>query len=94
MPLIRGQEHFEFERFEGAYFWMKDQANHILCKVSHEALRDRSASDGENASLPDTFVRHRQHIEMIAGQKYDQGHKTNELIMVLTKDLVPLGTSA
>ena len=50
MPLIRDHEQFEFERFEGVYFWMRDDANHILCKVSHEALRDRSACDGEKAS--------------------------------------------
>jgi hypothetical protein len=89
MPLIRDQEHFEFERFEGVYFWMKDGANHVLCKVSHEALRDRGARDGEDASLPDTFVRHRQRIELIAGEKYDEGHKVNDLIFVLSRDQTP-----
>jgi hypothetical protein len=89
MPLIRDHEQFEFERFEGVYFWMKDGANPVLCKVSHEALRDRSARDGENASLPDTFVRHRQRIELIAGEKYGGGHKVNDLIVVLTRDLTP-----
>jgi hypothetical protein len=89
MPLIRDQDQFEFERFEGVYFWMKDGASHVLCKVSHEALRDRSARDGENASLPDTFVRHRHRIELIAGEKYDEGHKVNDLIFVLSRDLTP-----
>jgi hypothetical protein len=89
MPLIRDHEQFEFERFEGVYFWMRDGANHVLCKVSHEALRDRSARDGENATLPDTFVRHRQRIELIAGGKYDEGHKENDLIFVLSRDLTP-----
>jgi Protein of unknown function (DUF1488) len=90
MPLIREHEQFEFQRFEGVYFWMKDDANHVLCKVSHEALRDRSARDGENASLPDTFVRHRQRIETIAGGKYDQAYRQNDLILVLSRDLTPL----
>ena len=63
MPLVRDLEQFQFERFEGVYFWMKDGAEHVLCKVSHEALRDRSARDGADASLPDTFLRHRQRIE-------------------------------
>jgi Protein of unknown function (DUF1488) len=90
MPLIRDQERFEFERQMGVYFWMRDQANHVLCKVSHEALRDRSAHDGDKASLPDTFVRHRQRIEMLAGAKYDEGYRQNALILVLSKDLTPL----
>ena len=89
MPLIRDHEQFDFERFEGIYFSMRDDANQVLCKVSHEALRDRSASDGDKASLPDTFVRHRQRIETIAGEKYDQGHQPNRLIMILSKDLTP-----
>jgi hypothetical protein len=33
MPLVRDREQFEFERFEGVYFWMRDRANHVLCKV-------------------------------------------------------------
>ena len=90
MPLVRDQEHFEFTRFEGIYFWMRDSATQILCKVSHEALRDRSAHDGESASLPDTFVRHRQRIESIAGTKYDKGHRINDLIFVLSCDLTPI----
>src|ERR671930_482728 len=89
MPLVRDREQFEFERFEGVYFWMRDRANHVLCKVSHKALRDRSACDGGNASLADTFVRHRQRIEMIAGKKYDKGYRENDLILVLSKELTP-----
>jgi hypothetical protein len=59
--------------------------------VSHEALRDRNARDGGNANLADTFVRHRQRIEMIAGEKYDKGYRENDLILVLSKELTPLG---
>jgi len=90
MSLIRDQEQFEFTRFEGVYFWMRDSANQVLCKVSHEALRDRSARDGENASLPDTFIRHRERIEMIAGTKYDKGYRINALILVLSCELTPI----
>ena len=90
MPLVRDREQFEFERFEGVYFSMRDRANHVLCKVSHEALRDRNACDGGNANLADTFVRYRLRIEMIAGEKYDEGHRENDLILVLSKDLTPL----
>jgi len=53
-------------------------------------LRDRSARDGDAASQPDTFVRHRQRIEAIAGEKYAQGHRPNDLIIVLSRDLSPL----
>ena len=90
MALVRHLEHFKFERFEGAYFWMADGPTQILCKVSHEALRDRSARDGEKASLPDTFVRHRQRIEAIAVEKYSQGHRPTDIVMVLSRDLAPL----
>jgi hypothetical protein len=91
MPLVRDREQFEFERFEGVYFWMRDRANHVLCKVSHEALRDGNACDGGNANFADTFVRHRLRIEMIAGKKYDECYRENDLILVLSKDLTPLG---
>ena len=89
MPLVRDREQFEFTRLEGVYFWMRDGANHILCKVSHEALRDQNARDGENTSLSDTFARHRQRIEIVAGERYDKGHHVNDLILVLSKDLTP-----
>lgn len=89
MPLLRDDEHFRFERFEGVYFWMKDAGRRVLCKVSHEALRDRSVNDDEGASLPDTFVRHRRRIEAIAGDKYDRGYRADDLIVVLSKDLTP-----
>ena len=52
MPLLRDQEDFKFERHEGVYFWMKDGAAQILCKISHEALRDRSARDGDGEACP------------------------------------------
>jgi hypothetical protein len=90
MQLIRDQEQFEFERFDGVYFWMRDCAVPVLCKVSHEALRERSARDGEDASLPDTFIRHRARIERLAGETYDKGRYTNDTILVLGSDLTPL----
>jgi hypothetical protein len=89
MPLIRDHEQFEVTRLEGVYFSMRDGGTHVVCKVSHEALRDTSARDGENTSLSETFVRHRRLIEVIAGKKYDEGHRANDLILILSKDLVP-----
>ena len=88
--LVRHEERFRFERLDGVYFSMIDAGTHVLCKVSHEALRDRSARDGEGASLPDTFVRHRERIERIAEEKYAQGHRPNDLVLVLSRDLAPL----
>jgi hypothetical protein len=90
MSLVRHDEQFRFEQREGVYFWMTAGGKPVLCKVSHEALRDRSTRDGEAASLSDTFVRHRQRIETIAGEKYALGHRPNDLIMVLSRDLTPL----
>ena len=92
MPLFRDREQFEFQQLDGVYFWMRDCAEQVLCKVSHEALRDRDGLDVGNADLAATFVRHRIRIEMVAGQKYDDGHQKNDLVLVLSKDLTPLST--
>jgi len=90
MGLVRDREQFEFERFDGVYFWMREDADQILCKVSRKALRDRNAHDGGDADLAATFVRHRVRIETIASAKYDEGHRKNDLILILSKDLTPL----
>ena len=73
-----------------AYFWMRDDAEQILCKVSQKALRDRNVQDGGDADLAATFVRHRLRIEMIAAAKYGERHRKNDLILILSKDLTPL----
>jgi hypothetical protein len=88
--LVRHDERFRFEQLDGVYFSMADAGAHVLCKVSHEALRDRSARDGAGASLSDTFLRHRERIATIAGEKYAQGHQPNNLVLVLSRDLAPL----
>lgn len=90
MPLVRDHEHFKFEHSDGVYFLMTDGLNRVLCKVSHDALRDRSVRDGDARSLPDTFVRHRERIEAIAVKKYASGHRPGDMIMVLSRDLAPL----
>jgi Protein of unknown function (DUF1488) len=87
MPIFRDREQFEFQRFEGLYFWMRDCADQFLCKVSDEALRVRNRLDGGDGDLVATFVRHRVRIEMVAGKKYDESHRKNGLILVLSKDL-------
>ena len=90
MSLVRHDERFRFEKLDGVYFSMTDGGTHVLCKVSHEALRDRGARDGAGATPPDTFVRHRERIERIAGEKYAQGHRPDDLVLVLSRDLAPL----
>jgi Protein of unknown function (DUF1488) len=90
MPSFRGREQFEFHQLDGAYFWMRDCADQVLCKISHKALRDRNGLDGGDADLEATFVRHRVRIEMVAGIKYEKGHLENDLILILSKDLTPL----
>jgi hypothetical protein len=89
MSLVRHDERFKFEALEGVYFWMADGATLILCKVGRQALRSRSARDGEKATLPDTFVRHRRRIETITNEKYARGHRRNYILMVLSKELTP-----
>lgn len=69
---------------------MRDDAEQILCKVSQKALRDRNVQDGGDGDLTATFVRHRLHIEMTAAAKYEECHRKNDLILILSKDLMPL----
>ena len=92
MPLVRETEAFDFIRFEGVFFWMLDEKKPVLCKVAHEALRDRSARDGEEADDVATFTRHRDRLERIASKSYDlgMGH-AGGLLVVPTKELTPLG---
>lgn len=89
MSLVRHHERFKIEPFDGVYFWMADGANSILCKVGHQALRARSARDGEKANLTDTFVRHRRRIETIAVEKYVRRHRSNYILLVPSKELTP-----
>ena len=90
MPLIRETEAFDFVRFEGIFFWMLDDRTPILCKVAHEALRDRSAEDGEEADDVATFTRHRDRVEQIASKSYDFGlGHAGSVLVVSTGDLTP-----
>lgn len=89
MPLIRDQEMFEFERFEGVYFWMRDGSSPVLCKVSHDALRHLAAGDGEDRSLENTFVHHRARIESIAGENYDKGPIIGEVLLIHSEQVMP-----
>jgi len=88
--LVRHDQCFRFEALDGVYFSMADAGTHVLCKVSHEALRARGARDGDGASLRDTFLRHRERIETIAGEKYAQRDRPTDLVLVLSRDLAPL----
>ena len=89
MSLVRHHEHFVVEPSEGIYFRMTDGSVHILCMISHQALRDRRALDGGDADLSETFMRHRRSIEAIADGKYQAGCGPNDLVLVLSKDLMP-----
>jgi len=42
-----------------------------------------------DADLATTFVRHRLRIEIIAAAKYQERHRKNDLILILSKDLTP-----
>jgi hypothetical protein len=90
MPLIRDQRQFELEGFEGVYFWMRDGANQVLCLIGHDDLRVRAARDAADASLEDTFLRHRELIERIAGANYDAGPMTENVLRVRGEQLTPL----
>ena len=90
MPLVRETKAFDFVRFEGIFFWMLDDKKPVLCKVAHEALRDRSARDGTGADEVATFARHRERVERIASMSYDIGMgRTGSLLVVSTRELTP-----
>jgi uncharacterized protein DUF1488 len=90
MPLVRETEAFDFVRFEGIFFWMLDDKKPVLCKVAHEALRDRSARDGTGADEVATFARHRERVERIASMSYDIGMgNADSVVVVPTGKLTP-----
>lgn len=69
-------------------FVMLDGNKPVLCKVEPGALTDRAMADGADENdLQATFRRHRDTIEAIASQNYDEGQLS---LTVSTYQLTPL----
>ena len=93
MPLERHVD--DLTACDGIKFWMSDGERPVLCRVSHEALRDLadrvrfSGTDEWSLSL-------RELIEQVASDAYDAGTSVDDagLVLVTSEALARVGRSA
>jgi hypothetical protein len=81
---------------DGVKFWMSDEERPVLCRVSHEALRDlanRVHFDGTDEKV---FEAYRELIEEVASDTYDAGTSVDDagLVLVTSEALARVGRSA
>lgn len=76
MPLRPSSDGFNEGR-DGFYFAMTEGTKTVQCVVTHQALRELSASNGLPGDQVATFTRFRSEIERAASNKFDAG-KFNE----------------
>ena len=76
MPLERHID--DLTACDGIKFWMSDGERPVLCRVSHEALRDladRVHFDGTDEKV---FEAYRELIEQVASDAYDAGTSVDD----------------
>jgi uncharacterized protein DUF1488 len=81
---------------DGVKFWMSDGDRPVLCRVSHEALRDlanRVHFDGTDEKV---FEAYRELIEQVASDAYDAGASVDHAgnVLVTSEALERVGRSA
>ena len=94
MPLERHID--DLTACDGIKFWMSDGERPVLCRVSHEALRDladRVHFDGTDEKV---FEAYRELIEQVASDAYDAGTSVDDagLVLVASEALARVGRSA
>ena len=94
MPLERHID--DLTASDGVKFWMSDGERPVLCRVSHETLRDladRAHFDGTDDKV---FEAYRELIEQVASDAYDAGTSVDDagLVLVTSEALARLGLSA
>lgn len=94
MPLQRHID--DLTASDGVKFWMSDGERPVLCRVSHEALRDlanRMHFDGTDDKV---FEVYRELIEQVASDAYDAGTSVEDagLVLVTLEALARVGRSA
>jgi hypothetical protein len=67
MPLTRMKD--DYTMSDGVKFWMADEGRPVLCRVTHEALRDHSDRVRFNVADDKVFEAYRELIEQVAAPK-------------------------
>ena len=85
MPLTQlSDDDYRPSAWRGIKFWMADEDGHrVLCRVSHEALRDHAGRVHLDAEDDKVFEAYRELIEQVASDAYDTGAKVDDAGCVL-----------
>ena len=71
MPLERHTD--DLTACDGIKFWMSDGERPVLCRVSHEALRDLADRVHFGGTDEKVFEAYRELVEQVASDAYDAG---------------------
>ena len=69
MPLTRMKDDYTIS--DGVKFWMADEGRPVLCRVTHEALRDHAERMHFSGSDRAVFEAYRELIETVASDAFD-----------------------
>ena len=94
MPFTRLND--DFTMSDGVKFWMTEEGRPVLCRVTHEALRDHANRVHFNATDDKVFEAYREFIEQVASDAYDAGASVDDagLVLVTSEALDRAGRSA
>ena len=94
MPLERHTD--DLTACDGIKFWMSDRERPVLCRVSHEALRDLADRVHFGGSDEEVFEAYRELVEQVASDAYDAGTSVDKsgLVLVTSEALARVGRSA
>jgi Protein of unknown function (DUF1488) len=81
MPLTRMKD--DYTTSDGVKFWMVDQGRPVLCRVTHDALRDHADRVRLNVADDKVFEAYRELIEQVASDAYDAGANVDDAGCVL-----------
>ena len=80
MPLTRMKD--EYIMSDGVKFWMADEGRPVLCRVTHEALRDHADRVRLNVADEKVFEAYRELIEQVVSDAYDAVANVNDAVCV------------
>jgi len=94
MPLERHID--DLTACDGIKFWMSDGERPVLCRVSHEALRDLAERVHFEGTDEKVFEAYRELIEQVASDAYEAGTSFDDagLVLVTSEALARVGRSA
>jgi Protein of unknown function (DUF1488) len=94
MPLTRLND--DYTMSDGVKFWMADEGRPVLCRVSHEALRDHANRVHLDGTDDKVFEAYREFIEQVASDAYDAGASVDDAgrVLVTSEALDRAGRSA